>query len=450
MSRDGPGGAVVRSVAGRGAVREAAHLRPAVVQLGHKRHVVEVRHGRIGHERLFGAVVPDAEHVHGVTTDHTSQSGQVAADEAGRIAAREWRADDRRGGGVVHPVEAVVRRVQVGLEQVDVEVARHARIHGHANQILADVAVVDPTDTIVVDEIALLGLARVDVGLAVVAVRAVGHVVDRRSAGQTRGRRVAEVVEIGILVPGELDAFVDAALTVVVEAVTDFQPARVDGGHEVVAVPIVLGETVPVVVHVVRVDDDTGVSGLGRLDDDHPGVTRGHDHARIAGRDHVPGIGGVAGLDDDARVSRVLHARVTGVGGGSGREIGLARFTRTVGTRHGRVLTPGIRVRVRIAVGVGIRIRVGRAGVFGLAIETVTVLIDAVAGQIAGPGVYPGIGVVAVGGRAEPIAVRVVQVDLAAHLVDEIDRAAVAGRKAEERQRERRLEVHHAASRVLR
>ena len=149
-------------------------------------------------------------------------------------------------GAGVHRVLGVAVAVDIG-----VGVVRGAHV-------LVDLAV-----AVVVDEVADLGVARVGLDVAVVAVVAVGHVPGGGLAGLLGVVGVAEAVAVRVAVVGGGDLLVDEAVTVVVDVVADLGRTRVDGRVVVVAV-VFLGEAVLVVVDdvVAGVDVADGIVGV--------------------------------------------------------------------------------------------------------------------------------------------------------------------------------------------
>lgn len=126
---------------------------------------------------------------------------------------------------------------------------------------------------IVVETVADLSGARIGCHYKIIAVRAVGHVARGLGAGCGADGRVTVVVVVIVETPrGGLDALVDVAIAVVIDAVADLSGTRMDVGVFVVAV-LVTGDAVAVVVFdaggvgvvgVVTVDTRVGddVSGL--------------------------------------------------------------------------------------------------------------------------------------------------------------------------------------------
>ena len=93
-----------------------------------------------------------------------------------------------------------------------------------------------PIYAVVIYTVAHFGRTRMDCGIGVVAIRAVGHVAGRDTARLGGGGCVTESVSVGIGVEGSLHAFVDIAVAVVIDAVAGFGRTRMDGGIGVVAI----------------------------------------------------------------------------------------------------------------------------------------------------------------------------------------------------------------------
>ena len=291
-------------------------------------------------------------------------------------------------------VEHVARRGVVAVGRVRHVARGHGAGHGRVGRIAVAVAVrirvergsvgggvlVGHAVAVVVDAVAVLGGAGVDIRVVGVAVGGVRQVVGRLFAGVLAGGRISVAVDVEVGVPGagvDRGRGIGGAVAVVIEAV-----AGLGGGRADTPVPVV---TVRRVSHVAR---------RGRAVDDRDGdVTVAVGVAvRVPGR----GVDG-GGLIHGAIAVLVGQAVADFTRAGVDAGVGVVAVGR-VG-HEARRLVAGDLAHGGIAEGVGVAVRVPGAGVHGVGLVDgrIAVVVEAVAG-LAGAEVDRRVGVVAVVG----------------------------------------------------